>query len=153
MTYSAAVIADYFLSLTDPDVGDVMTRLYLQKLLYYAQGFHLALYDQPFFPEPLVAWMRGPVVPAVYCTDHATCSASDPLPRSPTFDPTLIDGTTREFLDEIYDVYGQFAAWKLEALIYTEPPWTATPTHGIITHTALRAYFQTLVVSSPEASP
>lgn len=38
----------------------------LQKLLYYVQGFHIAVFNRPLFNEDIEAWMYGPVVPAVY---------------------------------------------------------------------------------------
>jgi uncharacterized phage-associated protein len=36
------------------------------KLVYYAQGFALALLDRPLFPQHIEAWIYGPVVPALY---------------------------------------------------------------------------------------
>ena len=43
-----------------------ITNLKLQKLLYFAYGIHLALYDTPLFDTPIQAWKLGPVVPSVY---------------------------------------------------------------------------------------
>ena len=51
MTITANLIAKYILCLSDPKVGDVISNLKLQKLLYYAQGFHLAIYGKPLFIE------------------------------------------------------------------------------------------------------
>lgn len=48
--------ADYFLSKIDEDAGDVITNLKLQKLVYYAQGFSLALCGRPLFAERIEAW-------------------------------------------------------------------------------------------------
>ncbi len=39
-----------------------VTPLKLQKLLYYCQGYALALTGKPLFPEPVEAWRYGPVV-------------------------------------------------------------------------------------------
>ncbi|CCD30236.1 Putative Phage-associated protein (fragment) [Candidatus Glomeribacter gigasporarum BEG34] len=36
-------VANYFLTLVEEEVGDALSNLKLQKLVYYAQGFHLAL--------------------------------------------------------------------------------------------------------------
>jgi len=41
--YKALDIAKYFIKLASPEEEDWITNLKLQKLLYYAQGFHLAL--------------------------------------------------------------------------------------------------------------
>jgi len=60
-------VADYFLHVADMDDGDEgITNLKLQKLVYYAQGFHLALYGSPLFSDEIVAWQHGPVVVALY---------------------------------------------------------------------------------------
>ncbi len=44
------------------EYGELISNLKLQKLLYYAQGFHLALYDKLLFSEDIEAWQHGPVV-------------------------------------------------------------------------------------------
>jgi len=40
--------------------------MHVQKLLYYAQGRHLAFKGQPIFTDTIEAWTHGPVVRAVY---------------------------------------------------------------------------------------
>lgn len=40
--------------------GEPVDNLKLQKLCYYAQGFHLALYGKPIFEEDVVAFRYGP---------------------------------------------------------------------------------------------
>ena len=47
-------VADYFLNRADKEEdGDIITNLKLQKLVYYAQGFHLAMFGKPFFENPI----------------------------------------------------------------------------------------------------
>ncbi|OQY42717.1 MAG: hypothetical protein B6240_13665 [Desulfobacteraceae bacterium 4572_87] len=50
----------------DEEAGDLISNLKLQKLVYYAQGFYLALYDEPLFNEPIEAWTHGPVIRELY---------------------------------------------------------------------------------------
>jgi uncharacterized phage-associated protein len=59
-------VANYFLKRQEPEVGDLMTNLKLQKLVYYAQGFYLAMMDSPLFNEPIEAWEHGPVCVPLY---------------------------------------------------------------------------------------
>jgi uncharacterized phage-associated protein len=66
MNLPAIDVANYFLSKADPEAGDVISNLKLQKLLYYAQGFHLAIYGERLFIEQIKAWKHGPVVPDIY---------------------------------------------------------------------------------------
>ena len=63
---SAFNVADYFLVQQDEDAGDLISNMKLQKLLYYAQGYFLAIANEPLFHERIYAWTHGPVVPKVY---------------------------------------------------------------------------------------
>ncbi len=45
---------------------DYLTNLRLQKLLYYAQAWSLAMRDKPLFDDRIEAWPSGPVVPSVF---------------------------------------------------------------------------------------
>ena len=50
---SAQDVADFFLHPLVEEDGELMTNLKLQKLLYYAQGYALAILDRPMFPETI----------------------------------------------------------------------------------------------------
>lgn len=144
--HTAAQVAGYFLSLTDEDAGDTISNLKLQKLLYYAQGFSLALENRPLFDEPLVAWTHGPVVVEVYHAYKGHGSGAIPLPRG--LDLRSFDKTTRELLNEVYHVYGQYAAWKLRGMTHEEPPWRNAYREApgtVIRHPALKRFFKTLI--------
>jgi uncharacterized phage-associated protein len=47
-----------------------MTAMKLQKLCYYAYGYHLAWEGRQLFPERFEAWANGPVCRALY-REHA----------------------------------------------------------------------------------
>jgi uncharacterized phage-associated protein len=136
-------VAQYFLGKIDEDAGDLISHLKLQKLMYYAQGCALALLDRPLFPEPIEAWVHGPVVPALY--HEYKGYGSGPLPSPTTLDFSKYDHAARELLDEVYAVYGQFSAWKLRNMTHQEAPWLTTPEGKEISHNTLRAYFATQV--------
>lgn len=139
-------VANYFLAQVDEDAGDLISNLKLQKLVYYAQGFHLALYDKPLFREPIVAWVHGPVVPQLYHKYKEY--GSGPLPRPQDIDFSIYNDQTRDFLDEIYRDFGQFSAWKLRNMTHEEPPWKkAAETKSEISHDSLKAYFKTQLIS------
>ncbi|MFV9890251.1 hypothetical protein [Rickettsia conorii] len=42
--------------LVDREAGDSIIQLKLQKLIYFAQGIHLALFDKVLFKEEIKAW-------------------------------------------------------------------------------------------------
>ncbi len=142
----AIEVAHYFLSLTDTDEGELLSNLKLQKLLYYAQGFHLVLFDKPLFPETIEAWAHGPVVGDVY--HRYKEYGSNPIPPE-EFDFTVFNEEQRKFLDEIYSTFGQYSAWKLREMTHDEPPWKDAydeDTPGVvITHQSLIDYFSQFV--------
>jgi uncharacterized phage-associated protein len=60
-------IASYFIvKAYEEGIEAEMTNMKVQKLLYYAQSLHLALYDEPLFDEEIQAWRYGPVCPRAY---------------------------------------------------------------------------------------
>ncbi len=139
---SANEVAEYFLAKCDEDAGDLISNLKLQKLLYYAQGFCLALTGNPLFSEPLEAWTHGPVVRVVYDRFKNYGSLGLPTPEQiPDFDSAV-----RELLDEVYAVYGQFSAWKLRNLTHDESPWRDTDAGQTIPQNLLKAHFETQLV-------
>jgi len=147
----AIEVARYFLSLTDEDAGELISNLKLQKLLYYAQGFYLALFDEPLFPESIEAWTHGPVVPEVW--RHFRDCGSEPI-QPEEFNVTLFDDDKREFLKEIYNEFGQYSAWKLREMTHVEPPWKDAYKEDIsgseITHKALIEHFSEFVEESDD---
>ncbi len=141
---SAQDIADYFLSNIDEESGDNVSNLKLQKLLYYAQGFHLALFGKPLFEEAILAWQHGPVVPEIY--HRFKHYAANALPPPEKFDRSKYAPAISELLDEILSVYGQYSALKLRSMTHEEPPWSQTAINHRIPDHAMRDFFKTLVV-------
>jgi uncharacterized phage-associated protein len=138
---SALQVADYFLALQDEDAGDLISNMKLQKLLYYAQGLHLAMTGEPLFSERITAWQYGPVVSSVYHEFKKYGSARIPPPDDLDF--SSYDEATIGFLNEVYQVYGQFSAWKLRNMTHEERPYQeAKHNIGVISHNSMREHFQ-----------
>ncbi len=114
-------IADYFLAKQDEESGDTISNLKLQKLVYYAQGYHLAIFDKPLFDEEIEAWAHGPVVPVLYHRFKEYGAAS--IPAIPNLDLSKFDDEVQGFLDEVYDVFNQFSGWTLRNMTHEELPW------------------------------
>lgn len=148
---SCVDVAKYFLSLTDEESGELISNLKLQKLVYYAQGFHLVFYDTPLFSERIEAWTYGPVVPDLYheYKSHGPCS----IPPPSDFDISIYDENTKNLLNEVYKVFAQFSGWKLHEMTHQEPPWKNAYERGagsIINHQSLKEYFKTLIENDEE---
>jgi uncharacterized phage-associated protein len=116
-------VADFFLAQVDSDSGDVITHLKLQKLLYYAQGWHLAIRNQPLFSAKIEAWAHGPVCPLIW--ERFKRFSFEPIPKSEIkMDSDSLNASVRKLLMDVWRVYGQFTAPKLEEMTHQEKPWS-----------------------------
>lgn len=130
-------IANEFLRRASRD-GKHLTQMQLQKLVYIAHGWNLAINGHPLTDDSLQAWDYGPVYPELweslrsygkepvsrpimtsdlpaygFCDDEEVLEITDPLNKN-----------EEEVIDRVYEVYGGFRAFKLSALTH-EPgtPW------------------------------
>ena len=114
----AQEVANYFIRRAH-DSGSFISNLKLQKLLYYAQAWHLAIFDRRLFPERFQAWAHGPVIPTLYAAYRQYGWKNvDADPPEPKF-----DDQTRSFLGEFLDEYGPLDAFRLEWLAHHDDPW------------------------------
>ena len=141
---TALNIAKYLLSLSDSDAGDLISNLKLQKLLYYSQGASLAIRDEPLFADAIIAWEHGPVVPSVWQSFRE--NGSNAIEPSEDFDESTVSTDEKDIVREVYEVFGQFSAWKLRNMTHNEPPWSETDQNQEISIPRLKAYFTTLLV-------
>ena len=137
-------VANYFLATVDLEAGDSLSNLKVQKLLYYAQGLHIAMNGgEMMFPESLLAWKHGPVVKAVYMEFKGYhWHAIDPPAN---FDIGRYPPEVREILNAVSKVYGQFSATRLEEMTHQEPPWVETEPNTVIKVELLRKFFSKVV--------
>lgn len=113
-------VANWFVSnLSDLEAGEVVTHLQVQKLLYFAQAWHLMALGRPLFAEDMQAWPHGPVVPSVW---HEF-KGYGWKPIAPGGAAEGIDADSRNILEQVRDSYGSFTAKKLEAMTHAERPW------------------------------
>lgn len=129
-TYKVLDIANYFLLKAQQDNQELLSNLKLQKLVYYAQGLYLALFGKDLFSDDVEAWQYGPVVPELYHLYKENGSGG--IPANAEFNQNTIDGDTREFLDEVYSVFGQFSAIRLMELSHSDACWVEAGINNII---------------------
>ena len=142
MAHSALNIAKTFLTFANSEYGDFLSNLKIQKLLYYAQGLHLALYHKPLFEEKIIAWQYGPVVEEVY---RELKSYQGAIPPFEDFNNDYLSSEELDLIKDVYDVFGQFSATKLVEMTHNESPWKNTVVRKEINHSKLKRHFLTLV--------
>ena len=139
MAYSTADnIAKWFLAKNKSEAAagaDMISNLKLQKLLYYAQGCTLALFNKPLFDDEIYAWQHGPVVPTIYHKYkqfHANGIA---------YEGDLIPPDIEKVLEDVNEEFGQFSAWKLRNMTHAETPWKTTEIGEEIPVEIIKKYF------------
>ena len=111
-------IADYLLT-ESRERGELLTPLKLQKLIFYSDAWHLALYDQEITPERFQAWVHGPVAVSQY---HRF-KEFQWRPITADLDRPEFDERTANHLNEIIDVFGSESGTALEIMTHQERPW------------------------------
>ncbi len=138
-------IADYFIYVAN-DTGSFISNLKLQKLVYYAQAWHLGIYDTPLFDEDFEAWVHGPVIPALFYKYKEF--GWKPILKEvdePKFIPEL-----EEFLENLTEEYFVCDGYELELMVTREDPWKLAriglardkPSHAIITKESMRIFYK-----------
>lgn len=142
MSYPVIQIANELLRLAYEGVGELMTNLKLQKMLYYQQGFHLAYFGEPLFDDEIEAWMYGPVVPSMY-HEYESNGRNGILPND-NIECDMSDEEWRLFC-KVYDIYGKYSAEGLIDLTHSETPWQNTPTGkgNVISKQSMQEFFTT----------
>ena len=114
-----------------PDVAAYLLRecpgldaLKLEKLLYYAQAWHLVWRDGvPLYNDRIEAWVHGPVVPSVYAMHRGR---HDVDPSRIGGNPDAIGRSSAAVLDFVCGHYGQLSSRELVDLTHAERPWRVT---------------------------
>lgn len=114
--YNIDRVTDYFLY-----IGEDITPLALQKMLYYAQGFYKTFYNKYLFNDDCEGWVHGPVYRKIYnkyndykynCIEKFKINTLNDIPFN-----------DRAFLDEIFKCFGCYSGKVLEKMTHSEAPW------------------------------
>jgi len=141
--HTALEVAKWFLAynriMESQDGAELLSNLKLQKLLYYAQGTFLAITGDVLFQDEILAWQHGPVVRSVY--DEYKANGSNGILFDEDFDFDSFTPEENRILKEVYNVFGQYSAWKLRNMTHSEAPWKQTELNHEISIEAIRDYF------------
>jgi len=145
MKPSALEIANKIILNTDIEKGDVMTNLKLQKLLYYVQGFNLAIFGEELFDESISAWQYGPVVPNVYHEFKGYGFNAIIFNEGNTPEEIILEEEKEDIFHQVLREYGKYSAIQLMNMTHNEDPWKVTKLTEKIDNEIIKKYFQTLV--------
>lgn len=112
MEVNATRVGQFFLS-KNQDLTDIQ----IQKLVYYAYSWYMVLHGgKKIFDEQPEAWIHGPVFRSLF----------NDMKSKSFFDLSEVEKMCKsntDFLNKIYDVYGNYSGNKLEMMTHSELPW------------------------------
>lgn len=142
--HTASEVAKWFLAynrMNEIDAGaEAISNLKLQKMLYYAQGCFLGITGRPLFSDTIVAWQHGPVVESVY--HEYKRFGSNGIEFNDDFDASGFSDEEVSILRQVYELFGQYSAWKLRDMTHQEYPWQMTEPNKEIELGLIRDYFK-----------
>jgi uncharacterized phage-associated protein len=133
MTYTARHISNYFLERAERE-GQALTQMKLQKLVYIAYGWYLALTNSKLFEDRIEAWQHGPVIPDLY--EEFKNFGREPITvKSIEFDLDSLEATeptvpehdenTQVILDRVWESYKRFSSAALRSKTHeADTPWS-----------------------------
>jgi len=142
---TANIVADLIIDFCN-EHGNLITNLQLQKLLYYCQAWHLALFGNRMFEDAFEAWIHGP-------TEPKTFKRFEHLYQSPIVQPNsnwLVAKSVTKHIENVMSAYGHMTAFELERLACQEAPWVLTrkglpidlPSNSIIAVDEILKYYK-----------
>lgn len=145
MSHSALDIANKIILRADNERGDAITNLKLQKLLYYVQGFNLAIFGEKLFEENISAWQYGPVVPNVYHVFKSYGVNAIIFDEKNKPEELILDDEKENVFNQVLEEYGKYSAIKLMNMTHDEAPWKNTIIERTIDNELIKNYFKTLI--------
>lgn len=119
---TAESAARYLLHLaaTDREPSPI-TQMHLHKLLYFAQGWSLAVRSRSLFEEEIQAWKHGPVIPALRPTFQRF--GRNPIDRAEAAESVDVTAEDRVLLESIWRQYRRYSASGLRGITHRQTPW------------------------------
>jgi uncharacterized phage-associated protein len=156
--HSSLAIANEFLKRAR-DEQRALTQMHLQKLVYLAHGWNLAVNGRELIEDEFEAWEFGPVVRKLYnalskygksTVTRLICWGDDTPFPSDDDGPAIASLDEKELavIDKVWEQYRGFEAFQLSALTHApQSPWSNTYERGknkVINNNFIWDYFADL---------
>jgi uncharacterized phage-associated protein len=145
-------VANYILEISreETEYGEfeLISHMKLQKLVYFCQGFSLALSSKPLFEGEIEAWEHGPVSPKLY---HLL-KRYGALPITASIEPEkiILSENEKHLINMVYNAYGQYSASRLRKITHENGPWRNTMINSVISPEVMSNYFLSLIEVNSE---
>ena len=136
---------------SDDDIFvEYTSRLKLLKLLYYVQGYHLALFNTPMFNDKIEAWLHGPVIPEVWkwAKNYGDEQMQNEALNKEQIDTLGLHPQQIKLVGDVLEIYNKYSAYGLRDKTHKELPWLIAyekDKNNEITQKSLKDFFAPLV--------
>jgi uncharacterized phage-associated protein len=130
-----------------------MPHLKLQKIVYYADAWHLGVFGCPLVKDDFEAWLHGPVSRRVWncykeeATLYGLLSAKREKEGVKAF--IRLSEEQQELLTDVFEEYGDKTAYYLECLTHSEEPWVEArkgeASTNVISKDTMKRYYEALL--------
>lgn len=123
MAISSHAVANEFIRIAQ-EQERWLTNMQLQKLVFIANGYHLAIYDEPLYYHNSHAWQYGPVIPKLYKSlqKYGASFVQDYLEAN---DSVPEDSREARVIKAVFDNYGHYTGGQLSVLTHQQnTPWS-----------------------------
>lgn len=151
MCVDANLVVDRLLALGH-ESGRPLTQIEVQKLLFFLEGWHLAIVGDALFDEDFQAWANGPVLPSVY--DRLKRYSSHVIPRSEikSLDVVALGGLVLDLIARVFETYKENDPGAMVGLTHLPgTPWVTVrteqglpkgaPSHAVVPKETMKAWF------------
>jgi len=134
MAYNASLIAYAFVK-KGVETGKPVTQMKLQKMVYFAHGYHLAKYGEPLIREDFEAWQFGPVAPSIY--NEFRLYGSDPItveePGKMEHELRTLSPDAQDAINYTWEATKDISAYKLSGWTHKKnSPWATAYQPNIV---------------------
>lgn len=162
MPYPATAIANEFLTIAKAERKD-LSPMKLQKLVFFAHGWCLALTGKPLISDRVEAWQYGPVIPSLYHEFKYSGNGAITVPATTIgfdrgkmcFETISLDDypddeerrDAKQIIARVFDVYKDYSAVQLSNATHMQgTPWQQVYREGVrnltIPDETIKSYFQ-----------
>ncbi len=103
--------------------GRNLTKLQLQKLLFFAQAWSIVIRDTELIGDDFEAWKLGPVNKAAWQFFNEVDGRV--LPFQDNEFSSWISPDDRRFIEAVWNSYCGFGPYELSQMTHAEGPWSA----------------------------
>jgi uncharacterized phage-associated protein len=128
VSFSPHSVANAFLEIAKKH-NKPLTNMQVQKLVYFAHGWNLAIKDEPLIDTPVKAWNFGPVISPLYkaLKKYGNGVVTEKVLRNGEEVAAAHGEWEDSLFKRVWEVYGQLTGGQMSTLTHQEgSPWAVT---------------------------